>query len=53
MQTINLRNVPEDLVRKVKSKAALSGVTMRQFVIDTLTAAVEEEKPTRGKAPRK
>ncbi len=51
-----LRNVPEELVRRVKSKAALEGRTMREIVIgafEQYAGGKEESKSTRGKAPRK
>jgi predicted HicB family RNase H-like nuclease len=35
----------EDLHRKVKAQAALEGKTLKQYVLDTLQAAVTEKKP--------
>lgn len=38
-KTINLRDLPDDLVRKAKSCAALRGVTLKDFV----QSAIEKE----------
>ena len=44
MATIYLRNVPEDLHRQIKSKAALQGVTLQDLVIKVLTEYLERAK---------
>jgi hypothetical protein len=41
-KTINLRDLPEDLVRRAKACAALAGMTLRDFVITAITKAVDE-----------
>jgi hypothetical protein len=42
-RTINLRDLPDDLVRKAKACAALNGVTLRDFVIRAINRAVDED----------
>ncbi len=37
-------DIPDALHRRAKGAAALKGVTLRQFVIDALEAAVAAEK---------
>ena len=57
MAVLNMRKLPEALVRRVKSQAAIQGTTMRELVSGILDKALSEmegaSKPTRGKAPRK
>jgi plasmid stability protein len=36
MATINLRNVPDDLHRKAKVRAAMEGVTLKQLILRLL-----------------
>ena len=36
MSTINLRNVPDDLHRKAKARAAMEGVTLKQLILRLL-----------------
>ena len=46
MSDVNVRNVPDDLVRQVKSKAALEGKTLREITIEAFERyAKEKEKP--------
>lgn len=40
-KTINLRELPEDLVRRAKAFAALRGLTLKDFVVHALTKAME------------
>ncbi len=40
VKTINLRDMPEDLVRQAKAKAALQGLTLKAFVSAALEQAV-------------
>lgn len=42
---IQIRNVPRDLHRKVKSRAALEGLSMSEFALRELRKAVE--RPSR------
>ena len=42
-KTINLRDLPEDLVRQAKAYAALSGLSLKDFVIQALQAAMQKE----------
>ena len=57
MGTVNLRNMPEVLIRRVKSQAALQGRSMREFVIEALEKALLKSggspKEKRGTASRK
>ena len=48
-QTIYVRQVPEELVRRAKSASALKGQTLREFVIEAVRAAVDAD----GKKPAK
>jgi len=36
VSVINLRNIPEDLHRRIKSEAALRGLSLRKFIIQIL-----------------
>jgi uncharacterized protein (DUF1778 family) len=46
-KTINLRDLPEDFVRKAKAYAALSGMTLKDFVIQAVQTAMQDEiRPT-------
>jgi hypothetical protein len=42
-KALNLRDLPEDFVRKVKSQAALEGVTLKEFIIRAVSAALPPE----------
>jgi len=57
MADVNIRKMPEELVRRVKSQAALRGMTMRDFVIEALEKALQQNevgsKPKRATASRK
>lgn len=48
---LNLKNMPRDLMSRMRITAAHLGTTMRQFVIDTLERALtsEERKRKEGK----
>ncbi len=37
--------IPDDLHRKVKAAAAMNGQTLKDFIIDALARAVEDDKP--------
>jgi hypothetical protein len=41
-KTINLRDVPDDLVRRAKAYAALRGQSLKGFIIDSMRQALEE-----------
>jgi len=47
-KTINLRDLPEELVRRAKACAALHGLTLRGFVIQAITRATEADIPATG-----
>jgi hypothetical protein len=44
-KTVNLRNLPDDLVRRAKSCAALRGQTLKDFVLTALEKATEADTP--------
>jgi predicted HicB family RNase H-like nuclease len=43
-KSLNLRSVPDDLIRHAKSAAALQGITLREWVLKAI-----EEKLANGK----
>ena|SRR5579864_5459324 len=45
-RTINLRDLPEELVRRAKACAALHGMTLRDFVMRAVEKATQEDLPT-------
>ena len=57
MRDVNLRKMPEELIRRAKAHAALRGMTLKQFVIETLEKALQKSDVSpskrRGGAPRK
>jgi hypothetical protein len=44
-KTINLRDLPEGLVRRAKACAALHGVTLKDFVVKALEVATQKDIP--------
>jgi hypothetical protein len=44
-KTINLRDLPEELVRRAKACAALHGMTLKDFVIQAIHKATLEDIP--------
>ena len=44
-KTVNLRDLPEGLVRRAKVCAALRGMTLKDFAIEALEAATCEKSP--------
>jgi uncharacterized protein (DUF1778 family) len=44
-KTVNLRDLPEELVRRAKACAALHGMTLKDFVISAIAKATEEDIP--------
>jgi plasmid stability protein len=44
-KTINLRDLPDDLVRTAKACAALHGMTLKGFVIKLLSDAIQKDIP--------
>jgi uncharacterized protein (DUF1778 family) len=40
-KTINLRDLPEDFVKRAKAQAALSGMTLKDFVIEAVEKAMK------------
>ena len=41
-KTVNLRDLPDELVRKAKSRAALQGITLKDFVRTAIEKATDE-----------
>jgi plasmid stability protein len=46
MSMIQIRNVPEDLHRKLKARAALEGVTLSELALTELSRAMSAPSPT-------
>ena len=44
-KTVNLRDLPVDLVRRAKAYAALRGLTLKDFVIQSIATALERDIP--------
>jgi len=44
-KTINLRDVPEDLVRRAKAYAALRGLSLKDFILSAIQQALESAGP--------
>ncbi len=42
-KTINLRDLPEELVRRAKACAALHGITLRDYVVNAIAKTVEQD----------
>ena len=43
-KTVNLRDLPEELVRDAKACASATGVTLKKYATQALVAKVEEDK---------
>lgn len=41
-KTINLRDVPEELVRRAKMFAALRGLTLKDFILESVQKALDQ-----------
>jgi len=44
-KTINLRDVPEDLVRRAKAYAALRGLSLKDFIMEAMQQALDTSEP--------
>ncbi len=44
-RTINLRDVPEELVRRAKAYAAWRGLTLKHFILNAMQQALESAGP--------
>jgi hypothetical protein len=42
-KTINLRDLPEEFVRRAKAYAAMNGITLKDFVVKAVEKAMQEE----------
>ncbi len=42
MAEINLKDIPDDLKKRLKVRAAVEGKTMRDFILETLDAAAQD-----------
>jgi hypothetical protein len=43
-KTINLRDLPEEFVRRAKVHAAWNGMTLKDFVIQAVEKAIQEKR---------
>jgi len=43
-KTLNLRNLPEELLKKLKVEAATRGITLRAFVIELMENYTRKNK---------
>ena len=41
-KTVNLRDMPEDLIRRAKAYAALSGMSLKDFITQAIERALDE-----------
>ena len=39
---LNLRGIPEDLLRRAKATAAMQGITLKQFVVQAIAQALKQ-----------
>ncbi len=44
-KTINLRDVPEELVRRAKAYAALRGLSLKDFILEAVRQALDSAAP--------
>lgn len=44
-KSLNLRSVPDDLVRRAKSAAAMEGITLREWVLKAIQDKLKKAKP--------
>lgn len=44
MKTVNLRNLPTDLINRAKAVSAWRGKTLKAFIIECITKAVAEHE---------
>jgi hypothetical protein len=51
MGDILVRKMPDELIRRIKSEAALQGVTMRDFIVDSLEKTIEKIDASPKKKP--
>jgi hypothetical protein len=42
-KALNLRDLPEEFIRRAKSHAALSGLTLKDFVIQAVEKAMQDK----------
>ena len=42
-KTVNLRDLPDDFVRRAKAYAALSGLSLKDFFIQSVESAMQNE----------
>lgn len=47
-RTVNLRDLPEELVRRAKACAALHGMTLKDFMVQAVERAVQQDIPARS-----
>ena len=51
-KTVNLRDLPEDFVRQAKARAALSGVTLKDYIITAVQNAMQNEAQSSALDPK-
>jgi predicted DNA binding CopG/RHH family protein len=51
-KALNLRDLPEEFIRRVKSHAALSGMTLKDFVIEAVEKAMHDNGQTKTERKR-
>jgi predicted HicB family RNase H-like nuclease len=44
MKVLNLRGLPDDLIRRAKSAAALEGITLKDWVMKAIDAKLKKQK---------
>jgi predicted HicB family RNase H-like nuclease len=44
MSAINLRNIPDELHRKIKAEAALQGITLEQLIVKIMQEYLEKNR---------
>jgi predicted HicB family RNase H-like nuclease len=44
MKVLNLRNVPEDLIRRAKAAAAMQGITLKDWMLKAMQEKLKKTK---------
>ena len=47
-KTVNLRDLPEDLIRRAKAAAAMNGMTLKDWVTDCIRKKIDETERKTG-----
>jgi hypothetical protein len=51
-KALNLRDLPEDFLRRAKAHAALSGITLKDFVIQAVEKAMQDKPTVKAESKR-